>query len=155
VDYESSDESEPEEMDVEPGGGAREAEACSSEKSARPPISGVCHLRTEDGQLASAVDTFSSQNSRADLGFQPRMDSSSRKEVSRQGTGERLGLFGPTEDKNVSPPQDLANHTVTCLSELRALLARLHRRNLFPYNPTSLLKLLTSILLTLSPSSNY
>uniref|UniRef100_A0A8C7KLD6 Lines homolog 1 n=1 Tax=Oncorhynchus kisutch TaxID=8019 RepID=A0A8C7KLD6_ONCKI len=37
------------------------------------------------------------------------------------------------------------DRTVMCLTELRAVVTRLQRRSLFPYNATSLLKLLTQI----------
>lgn len=40
---------------------------------------------------------------------------------------------------------DLLDRTVRCLSELREVLVRLHSRQLFPYNPSSLLKLLAQV----------
>ncbi|RVE74947.1 hypothetical protein OJAV_G00027510 [Oryzias javanicus] len=40
---------------------------------------------------------------------------------------------------------DLLDRTVRCLSELREVVDRLHSRHLFPYNPSSLLKLLAQV----------
>ncbi|XP_030620960.1 protein Lines homolog 1 [Chanos chanos] len=39
----------------------------------------------------------------------------------------------------------LSGKVMSCLMELRAVIIRLHKSNLFPYNPTSLLKLLSNI----------
>uniref|UniRef100_A0A8C7X0S6 Lines homolog 1 n=1 Tax=Oryzias sinensis TaxID=183150 RepID=A0A8C7X0S6_9TELE len=41
--------------------------------------------------------------------------------------------------------QHLLDRTVRCLSELRGVVFRLHSRKLFPYNPSSLLKLLADV----------
>ncbi|XP_078800995.1 protein Lines homolog 1 isoform X2 [Oryzias latipes] len=41
--------------------------------------------------------------------------------------------------------QHLLHRTVRCLSELRGVVFRLHSRKLFPYNPSSLLKLLADV----------
>lgn len=39
----------------------------------------------------------------------------------------------------------LLSKVFVCLKDLRTAVTRLHNRGLFPYNPTSLLKLLNSI----------
>ncbi|XP_015263206.1 PREDICTED: protein Lines homolog 1 [Gekko japonicus] len=62
------------------------------------------------------------------------------------------------EDLTVAPPswprvspddpisaEGLLWKSVKCLQELRKSISRLHRRNLFPYNPAALLKLLTRV----------
>ncbi|XP_018619371.2 protein Lines homolog 1 [Scleropages formosus] len=53
-----------------------------------------------------------------------------------------------TQEKSVvgpSTPSRLCVQAVTCLGQLRTVICRLQRRNLFPYKPDSLLKLLMQI----------
>ncbi|XP_036400196.1 protein Lines homolog 1 [Megalops cyprinoides] len=50
----------------------------------------------------------------------------------------------PAKDHQPTPP-DVCARTVMCLTELRKVVARLQQRNLFPYRPASLLKLLMQI----------
>ncbi|XP_072420989.1 protein Lines homolog 1 [Chiloscyllium punctatum] len=49
------------------------------------------------------------------------------------------------EDNTKMPLERIFKKSVSCLTELRKTISRLQRRNLFPYNPTALLKLLLDI----------
>ncbi|KFO91809.1 Protein Lines, partial [Buceros rhinoceros silvestris] len=51
-----------------------------------------------------------------------------------------LGSLG-----NVVPPRIMLYKSTKCLEELQSAICRLQRRNLFPYNPSALLKLLSHI----------
>lgn len=42
-------------------------------------------------------------------------------------------------------PQSCLNSAIRCFSQLRQVVSRLHLKKLFPYNPNSLLKLLTEV----------
>lgn len=46
---------------------------------------------------------------------------------------------------NVIPPRIMLYKSTKCLEELQSAICRLQRRNLFPYNPSALLKLLSHI----------
>ncbi|KAM3625615.1 uncharacterized protein V6R79_014880 [Siganus canaliculatus] len=99
----------------------------------------------------------------------PDAESGSRaaEETGGPGSGLRLVDYGSSEDSDLEPMDEPAaglsrdqsdqsacetwSRTVRCLSELRAVVKRLHSRNLFPYNPSSLLKLLSPELLPAAP----
>lgn len=55
------------------------------------------------------------------------------------------GSADAEEKINPTSPNGLSGKVVLCLSELRTVISRLHSRGLFPYNPSSLLKLLLAI----------
>ena len=157
VDYGSSDESETEEMDVsDTPRRATGLEACSSES--RPRLGGLNLSQgdkrepsyslghTHEGpQLSGSTQCFQTTpdcKKQPERGSQPRMDPDRGQGWSLPGPGWRLRTLGPAQDRHHG---DLDRRAFTCLSELRAVIARLQKRNLFPYNPTSLLKLLTKI----------
>ncbi|XP_062327015.1 protein Lines homolog 1 [Osmerus eperlanus] len=157
VDYGSSDESETEVMDVsDTPRRATGLEACISES--RPRLGGLNLSqgdkrepssslgRTQEGpQLSSSTEGFQTTldcKKTTGRGSQPRTDPDCGQGRSLPGPGWRLRTLAPAQDRRHG---DLDRRAFTCLSELRDVIARLQKRNLFPYNPTSLLKLLTKI----------
>ncbi|MCJ8737536.1 hypothetical protein PDJAM_G00025200 [Pangasius djambal] len=68
-------------------------------------------------------------------------------EIDMSKAGEQaVSASADTVEKiSTASPVSLSGKVVLCLAELRTVITRLHSRGLFPYNPTSLLKLLRAI----------
>lgn len=62
-------------------------------------------------------------------------------------------LLPPSRPSSKPTYSETSDRTVSCLSQLRQLVSRLHAKKLFPYKPSSLLKLLTQVDDCLRPSS--
>ncbi|XP_009898199.2 protein Lines homolog 1 [Dryobates pubescens] len=52
---------------------------------------------------------------------------------------------GMVSSDNIIPPRIMLYQSTKCLEELQKAISRLQRRNLFPYNPSALLKLLSHV----------
>lgn len=68
-------------------------------------------------------------------------------EINIKKVGEQTASGSADTVETISPtsPEGLSGKVVLCLTELRTVISRLHSRGLFPYNPSSLLKLLLAI----------
>lgn len=131
VDYDSSEESDPESMEVslvEP-----EASAC---EDGRFTALGVKHQVS--GRHAS-IKQKQSKSSAASL-CQYHSDRGGRPEGSSLPVVQSQQTFS-SEERSCGP----SDRTVQCLSELRRVVTRLQTKKLFPYNPASLLKLLEDV----------
>ena len=84
--------------------------------------------------LSRLVDYGSSEGSEEEDAGEASADTSRGKVVVGSVETVRTGCTGP-----------LAGKVLLCLTELRTVITRLHSRGLFPYNPTSLLKLIMAI----------
>ncbi|XP_054858793.1 protein Lines homolog 1 isoform X2 [Eublepharis macularius] len=116
VDYESSEDSEVE-------------EECLADRTQRPLKNPACLDVTASTDVAGQAETL-----------------------------ERNALLPDHKDVTVLPPsqqkmspnnpilvEEVLQKSLKCLQELQKSISRLHRRNLFPYNPAALLKLLTRV----------
>ncbi|KAB5558993.1 hypothetical protein PHYPO_G00023680 [Pangasianodon hypophthalmus] len=65
--------------------------------------------------------------------------------MSKAGEQAVCGSADTVEKISTASPVGLSGKVALCLTELRTVITRLHSRGLFPYNPTSLLKLLRAI----------
>ncbi|NWU92363.1 LINES protein, partial [Upupa epops] len=54
-------------------------------------------------------------------------------------------LTGMASSDNILPPRIMLYNSTKCLEELQKAISRLQNRNLFPYNPSALLKLLNHV----------
>lgn len=122
VDYASSDESEPEDMDMdaqEDAGASRceDSGFSASKVEMKQPLVPECEL----------------PHSKQTLG-EPEPAQDSRVEGSSLHKVHRVQTSGPSGTCETS--------AMLCLSQLRELVTRLQAKKLFPYNPSSLLKLL-------------
>ncbi|XP_029977883.1 protein Lines homolog 1 isoform X2 [Sphaeramia orbicularis] len=115
VDYDGSDESDPENMDVS----------------------------------ESLLTTRTSMDQHVE-----QSESSDSMGLTEPGKAAAEPPAGPNLEPLPGPPWTQTTHkAIQCLSELRALMVRLHMKNLFPYNPSSLLKLLEQVETDLTSSS--
>ncbi|XP_026148770.1 protein Lines homolog 1 isoform X2 [Mastacembelus armatus] len=134
VEYDSSDDSDPENMEFSnnvPGAVMREKNRFSD-----------LHLKQEtSGQQVSK--RYESSNSKV-----------SEPSSTLERTPERLSLpvlqMEQTSSTNTAPQSgqvtcEMSARVVHCLSELREVVMRLQTKNLFPYNPSSLIKLLAQV----------
>ncbi|XP_053283325.1 protein Lines homolog 1 isoform X2 [Pleuronectes platessa] len=124
VEYDSSDESDPESMEIsEDAPGA----SIKRRRGAPPPSTRQKHYEPCDSSGYLSVHT-STQERRPEGLSPPSLQSRQRSHtLSGQGTCETLA------------------RVVACLSELREVVTRLQTKKLFPYNPSSLLKILAGV----------
>lgn len=117
VEYDSSDESEHEDMEIskEPG-----PSLCEEDKSSQPQIAVTRKESSDSTGLLSGPNSL--------LERQPLL-------VSHRHMAPLSGQLS----------SEASSRAVVCLSELRAVVARLHSKKLFPYKPSSLLKLLAQV----------
>lgn len=104
------------------------------------------------GFRPSLVDYESSEDSenedRSVSNFQMRRNAEEPvAEIDMRKGGERAGSRSADTVEKISTvsSEGLRGNVMMCLSELRTVISRLHSRGLFPYNPSSLLKLLLAI----------
>lgn len=127
VDYADSDESDPENMDSqdEPW-----MSGCDRGRFSGAPVP----IRQRQYESSHSAGLLSQHYSTADRG----------------ADGSVLQVFHSeqTSCSNMAPVagQDTSARAVCCLSELREVVTRLQTKKLFPYNPSSLLQLLTQVL---------
>ncbi|XP_037835929.1 protein Lines homolog 1 isoform X2 [Kryptolebias marmoratus] len=164
VDYDSSDESGPEPAEdssvgegtpVEP---KRQNQPTSAEPSLRKPQSSsllsVQDERTGPGERPLLRQAGSETMDRAVLCPSETLDRAvlspsgtlDKAVLSPSGTLDRT-VLSPSEtlDRTVLSPSETLDRAVLCLLELRQVVLRLQMKKLFPYNPSSLLKLLTEV----------
>ncbi|TNN75309.1 Protein Lines 1 [Liparis tanakae] len=119
VDYDSSDQSDPESMEVSP----------------EEPGPSVCET-----SKFCALDV-KQKMSGSPMSIEQQYESSASKPLATR-EGSSLSSCPAMSGR---PPCKTLARAVLCMSELREVVARLQTRKLFPYNPSSLLKLLAQV----------
>lgn len=71
--------------------------------------------------------------------------SSDESEEEASGSGHHVNRNVRNSDGDFGGTEGLFNKALVCLEELKTAISRLHNKGLFPYNPTSLLKLLNNV----------
>lgn len=101
------------------------------------------------GVRTRLVDYEISEDSEDDVSNLPMSRNAEKPvaEIDMRNASEQAasGSADTVEKKSSASPEGLSEKVVFCLSELRTVISRLHGRGLFPYNPSSLLKLLLAI----------
>lgn len=121
VEYDSSDESDQENMEISED--ERGASVCVKQETTGPQIP----IREKQYVSRDSTGLLSKPNST--LERQP----------------QELSLLLSAQEPNMAPLSGQVTRTVLCLSELREVVTRLQTKKLFPYNPSSLLKLLEQV----------
>ncbi|XP_056267989.1 protein Lines homolog 1 isoform X2 [Pseudoliparis swirei] len=124
VDYDSSDQSDPESMEVSP----------------EEPGPSVC----ETSRFCALDVKQKMSGSPMSIGQRQYESSASKPLATRE---RRREGSSPSSCPTMSgrPPCKTLARAVLCVSELREVVARLQTKKLFPYNPSSLLKLLAQV----------
>uniref|UniRef100_UPI003AAC4CCB protein Lines homolog 1 n=1 Tax=Centroberyx gerrardi TaxID=166262 RepID=UPI003AAC4CCB len=129
VDYGSSEESDTEDMEV----------SDDSQGNTGPRSRGSDVMLGTSGPPAPIVRT---EHEPSDSTARAQTDPSSAPE---RGTRGSCPNITPLSRETPRSGAETSRRTISCLSELRAVVARLRMKKLFPYNPSSLLKLLAQV----------
>lgn len=122
VEYDSSDDSDQENMEMD-GEDERGANVCVKQETTGPqlPIKPKQYVSCDSTGLLSKPNSM----------------------LERQPQG--ISLLRTAQEPNMAPLSGQVTRTVLCLSKLREVMTRLQTKKLFPYNPSSLLKLLAQV----------
>lgn len=139
VDYGSSDESEPENMDVsqdEPGMSVSQKNRVSAldvkQEISGPPVP----IRQKQYKSSHSTGLLSEPHST--LEGRPEGSQLQMSQSEQTSCPTMTALSGQVTGETSA-------RAVLCLSELREVVTRLHTKKLFPYNPSSLVKLLAQV----------
>lgn len=136
----------------------------SSGRAAKPQVLLSASEASLEGPLGTSHHTQPNPSERDSTGYHPPqlVDYGSSEESEEEGGGVSALQSGrnpeePEEDtcrrkavdfrekEKINSTNSLADKVLLCLTELKTVITRLHHRGLFPYNPTSLIKLLTAV----------
>lgn len=110
------------------------------------PRSKAAGIRPSLVEYESSEDSEDEDKSASNLQMRRNAEEPVAKINTRKAGEQAVSGSADTVKKTISTsPEGLSGKVVLCLSELKTVINRLHSRGLFPYNPSSLLKLLQAI----------
>ncbi|XP_056135378.1 protein Lines homolog 1 [Lampris incognitus] len=143
VDYESSEESDTDDMEVS----KYSLDTKKGKMRPQPTVSNESRLRDLDA--IPGTSGLPDSQAQTQIECKPRASTPGAQTESRprfERTTRRLSSTSSLQmtqtGQTPSAQTELSKRTVVCLSQLREVVARLRMKNIFPYNPTCLLKLL-------------
>ncbi|CAL8246590.1 unnamed protein product [Lota lota] len=140
VDYSSSDESGTEEMEVSQ---ASHKDVDEGNVRAKPPDSEIDGSRRWNMELEKLAMSTPADDNLPDRTAQVQtVVCNHGQERPTQYMSLAASQFGQTTGRTHTPGGRTLTRSLLCLSDLRRVVAKLNAKNLFPYNPKSLLKLL-------------
>ena len=117
----------------------------SSEDSELESVGEECLINTKQMPLHKERETMIRETVRSYTDDKQNTLKSEVLPLKQKGSNTSSSLHCIVSSDNIIPLRTMLYKSTKCLEELQKAISRLQRRNLFPYNPSALLRLLSHI----------